>query len=134
MSAIAKTLTPEQSADVAAYYASLPGVPKPIGEEAPLSGRSYRNKDETVRLIFAGDPKRGMAACSACHGPGAYRLGAPALSKQNAPYMEQQLHNFSQGIRANDMDMPMRTIARMLTPEEMHALAVAYSSEIPLKN
>jgi cytochrome c553 len=133
MTAIAQTLTAEQAADVAAYYASLPGVPHTFGEEAPVSGRGYRNKDATARLIFAGDPKRGMAACSACHGPGAYQLGAPGLSKQNVAYMEQQLHDFAQGLRANDMNMPMRTIAGMLTPKEMHALSLAYSGEVPLK-
>jgi cytochrome c553 len=134
MTAIAQTLTPEQSADVAAYYSSLPGIPQPVEEHAPMSGRSYRNQDDATRLIFAGDAKRGIAACSACHGPGAYRLGAPALSKQNGAYMEQQLHNFAQGVRANDMNMPMRTIAGMLSGKEMHALALAYSSEAPLKN
>lgn len=134
MSAIAQTLTLQQSADVAAYYSSLPGMPQSADESAPISGRSYRNKDATTRLIFAGDPKRGIAACSACHGPGAYRLGAPGLSKQNTAYMEQQLHDFAQGVRANDMNMPMRTIAGMLSAKEMHALAVAYSSEDPLKN
>jgi cytochrome c553 len=134
MSAIAQSLTPEQSADVAAYYSSLPGMPQPTNEHAPMSGRSYRNKDATTRLIFAGDPKRGLAACSACHGPGAYRLGAPGLSKQNAAYLEQQLHNFAQGVRANDMNMPMRTVAGMLSAEEMHALAVAYSTQAPLTN
>jgi cytochrome c553 len=48
--------------------------------------------------------------------------------------MEQQLHNFAQGLRANDMNMPMRTIAGMLSGEEMDALALAYSSEAPLEN
>lgn len=130
MSAIAQTLTPEQSADVAAYYASLPGIPQSADEHAPVSGRSYRNRDTTARLIFAGDPKRGIAACSSCHGPGAYRIGAPALSRQNAPYLEQQLHNFAQGVRTNDMNMPMRTIAQNLSGEEVHALAEAYSSSV----
>jgi len=134
MSAIAQTLTLQQSADVAAYYSSLPGMPQSADEHGPMSGRSYRNKDATTRLIFAGDPKRGIAACSACHGPGAYRLGAPGLSRQNTAYMEQQLHDFAQGVRANDMNMPMRTIAGMLSAKEMHALAVAYSGEDPLKN
>jgi len=134
MSAIAQTLTLQQSADVAAYYSSLPGMPQSADEHGPMSGRSYRNKDATTRMIFAGDPKRGIAACSACHGPGAYRLGAPGLSRQNTAYMEQQLHDFAQGVRANDMNMPMRTIAGMLSAKEMHALAVAYSGEDPLKN
>ena len=128
MSAIAQSLTAQQTADVAAYYASLPGVPQTGGGRIPRSGRSYRSNDATERLIFAGDPKRGIAGCAACHGPGAYRLGAPGLARQNAAYIEQQLHDFAQGSRANDMNMPMRTVAGMLTEDEMHAVAAAYSS------
>ena len=129
MSAIAQALTPQQSADVAAYFSSLPGLPQTGGERMPESGRSYRTKNETKRLIFAGDPTRGIAACASCHGPAGYRIGAPALSRQNEAYIEQQFQNFAQGIRANDMNMPMRTIAPLLKAEEVHALAVAYSSD-----
>jgi cytochrome c553 len=81
------------------------------------------------RLIYAGDPKRGIAACASCHGPGGYRIGAPALTKQNELYIDQQLHAFAQGTRANDMNMPMRAIAAMLSESEMLALAQAYANE-----
>jgi cytochrome c553 len=74
-------------------------------------------------LIFAGDPKRGIAGCATCHGPGGYRVGAPVLNGQNAAYIEQQLSNFEQRSRRNDMNMPMRTIAAMLSSEEIHQLA-----------
>jgi cytochrome c553 len=83
------------------------------------------------RLIYAGDPKRGIAACASCHGPGGYRIGAPALTKQNETYIDQQLHAFALGTRANDMNMPMRTIAAMLTESEMRALAQAYANAQP---
>ena len=129
MSAIAQSLSREQSIDVAAYYSSLPGLPATGGERIPKSGRSYQAEDATKRLIFAGDPKRGIAGCATCHGPAGYRLGAPALSRQNSDYIEQELQKFAQGVRANDMHMPMRTIARLLKPDEMHSLAVAYSSD-----
>lgn len=129
MSAIAQALTPQQSADVAAYFASLPGLPQTGRERVPESGRSYHAKDVTKRLIFAGDPTRGIPGCATCHGPAGYRMGAPALSHQNQAYMEQQLQNFAQGVRANDMHMPMRTIGSSLKPDEIHALAVAYSSD-----
>jgi hypothetical protein len=49
------------------------------------------------RLIYAGDPKGGIAACASCHGPGGYRIGAPALTKQNELYIDHQLHAFAQG-------------------------------------
>lgn len=128
MSAIAQALTPRQAADVAAYFSSLSGGVETETIHAPESGRSFRAKDPTLRLIYAGDPKRGLAGCATCHGPGAYRLGAPSLSGQNAEYMEQQLHNFAQGVRRNDMDMPMRTVAAMLTADEIHKLAQDFSS------
>jgi cytochrome c553 len=127
MSAIAQSLSPQQSSDVAAYFASLPGLPQTGGERMPEPGRSYREKNATRRLIFAGDPTRGIAGCATCHGPAGYRMGAPALSHQNQAYLEQQLQNFAQGVRTNDMHMPMRTIGRSLKAEEIHALAVAYS-------
>jgi cytochrome c553 len=131
MSAIAQSLTPQQSADVAAYFSSFPGLPPTGGIRMPESGRSYHAADATRRLIFAGDPKRGIPGCATCHGPGGYRLGAPTLAGQNAAYIEQQLRNFSQGLRRNDMNMPMRTIAPLIKPEELHSLAMAYSSGTP---
>jgi cytochrome c553 len=128
MSAVAQSLTAEQSADVAAYFASLDGLTEVTGLRFPESGRSYHAADVTTRLIYAGDPRRGIAGCATCHGPGGYRLGAPSLAKQNAAYIEQQLQNFAQGVRRNDMNMPMRTIAPLMRPEEMHALAAAYAN------
>jgi cytochrome c553 len=128
MSAIAQSLSLQQSADVAAYYSSLSGLPETGGGRLPEAGRSYHTTDAAKRLIFAGDPARGIAGCATCHGPAGYRIGAPALSRQNQVYIEQQLQNFAQGVRANDMNMPMRTIARLLKPDEMRALAVAYSN------
>lgn len=78
--------------------------------------------------LIAGDPKRGIAGCATCHGPGGYRLGAPTLARQNAEYIEQQLQNFAQAVRRNDMNMPMRTIAPLIKPDEIHALALAYAN------
>ena len=74
-----------------------------------------------------GDPARGIAPCSACHGPGGYKLGAPRWP-QHATYIESQLLAFAQGMRQNDISEQMRTIARQLTPEEMHAVAVFYGA------
>jgi cytochrome c553 len=127
MSAIAQSLTPQQSADVAAHFSSLQGGIVSDAIHAPESGRSLRGKDPYLRLIYAGDPKRGLPGCATCHGPGAYRMGVPSLSGQNADYIEQQLHNFALGARRNDMNMPMRTAAAMLTPDEMHNLAGDFS-------
>jgi len=127
MSAVAQSLTPKQYADLAAYFASQKGLPENRGERAPGSHRSYHNADPVQRLIYAGDPKRGIAACASCHGPGGYLIGAPTLINQDALYLEQQLLAFAQGTRSNDINMSMRTIAGLLTPAEMKALASIYA-------
>lgn len=130
MSAIATTLTPQASADAAAYFSSRVDGLRPVaGEGAPESGRSLRQSDRTIRLVFVGDPGRGIPPCAACHGPGAHKVGAPALRGQHAAYIERQLAAFAQGMRQNDINEQMRTIAAQLTQEEMHALADYYGAE-----
>jgi cytochrome c553 len=131
MNAIARALSVQDSADVAAYFAGrADGLPPVAGEGIPQGGRSLRQSDPTVRIIFAGDPGRGIPPCSACHGPGAHKLGAPALRGQHAAYVERQLAAFAQGFRQNDINEQMRAIATQLTPEEMHTVAVYYGAEI----
>jgi cytochrome c553 len=128
MAAIAQSMTPQDIADVAAYFSSKPGLPKDGGRRPLRPNSGFHNSDPIQKLIYAGDPKRGIAACAACHGPGGYLIGAPSLTNQNALYLEQQLQAFAQGTRANDMNMPMRTVAALLTPAEMKSLAAAYSN------
>ena len=128
MNAIAQALSLEDSADVAAYFATRPGGLPPItGDRVPEAGRSLRESDPARRLVFAGDPTRGIPPCSACHGPGGYKLGAPALQGQQASYIEGQLVAFAQGLRQNDIFEQMRIIARQLTPDEMQAVAAFYA-------
>lgn len=132
MGAIATALTEQDLADVAAYFAGRgDGLPRVAGEGVPESGRSLRQRDPTIRLVFAGDPKRGIPPCAACHGPGADKLGAPALQGQHAAYIERQLAAFAQGMRQNDINQQMRTIASQLTPAEMHAVADYYGGVLP---
>ena len=127
MSAIAKSLSLQDSADVAAYFAAQQGgLPNIGGNRLPESGRSLREADPAHRLVFAGDPHRGIPPCSACHGPGGYKLGAPALERQHGAYIERQLGSFAQGMRQNDILQQMRVVANQLTPDEMHALADFY--------
>jgi cytochrome c553 len=127
MSALAKSLSPQDSADVAAYFAAQrDGLPAIGSNRVPESGRSLREADPAQRLVFAGDPQRGIPPCSACHGPGGYKLGAPALHGQHAAYIERQLAAFKQGTRENDIFRQMQVIAKQLTQDEMHALAMFY--------
>ena len=127
MGAIASALTEQETADVAAYFAGRRGGLQLVsGEGAPQSGRSLRQRDPCIRLVFAGDPGRGIPPCAACHGPGAQKLGAPSLRGQHAEYIERELAAFAQGMRQNDINEQMRVIAHELTPFEMRAVAAYY--------
>lgn len=128
MGAIASALSAQDSADVAAYFASLgDGLAPVAGEPLPQGGRSSRQPDPATRLVFAGDPQRGIAPCAACHGPGGHKLGAPTLQGQHAAYLGRQLLAFGQGMRRNDINQQMRVIAEQLAPGEVDAVSLFYS-------
>jgi len=130
MGMMAKAISVQDSADVAAHLASRAGrLHTELAESASQGSRSFRQNDVGARLAFAGDPQRGIAPCSACHGPGGFRLGAPPLAGQYTEYIERQLGSFAQGIRHNDIYEQMRAIARQLTPAEMHAVAEFYGAQ-----
>jgi cytochrome c553 len=55
-------------------------------------------------------------------------IACGTLQGQHAAYIERQLATFAQGMRQNDINRQMRTIAKQLTPAEMHAIAVHHGS------
>lgn len=119
MNGIAQALSLQASADVAAYYASrdkglVPSVPGHLGAFSAAE-----------HLVFVGDPERGIPSCTACHGPDR-KLGAPPLLGQQPAYIERQLAAFAQGMRQNDIDRQMSTVAAQLKPEEMRDLGNFY--------
>jgi cytochrome c553 len=131
MNAIATALSPSASADVGAYFASRNNGLMRISGEPFQSGHTLRGKNPAIRLVFAGDPARGIPPCAACHGPPGQVIGAPSLQGQQPAYIERQLAAFAQGWRQNDINEQMRTIARQLTPDEMHVVAEYYRSGAP---
>jgi cytochrome c553 len=56
-----------------------------------------------------------------------YKLGAPALQRQQPNYIQEQLIAFAQGLCQNDIFAQMRIVARKLTPDEVQAVAAFYS-------
>jgi cytochrome c553 len=128
MNAIAQALSAQDWADVAAYFASRTKGLMPLRGEPFQSGHTLREKNPAIRLVFAGDPARGIPPCAACHGPAGSVIGAPSLQGQQPAYIERQLAAFAQGWRRNDINEQMRTIARQLTPDEMHVIAEYYRS------
>lgn len=117
MSAMAAPLSPEDMRAVAAHYAS----------QKPRPGAA-RNKDTVAlgqRLYRAGNPEKGVPACSSCHGPDGAGIPAqyPRLSGQHAQYTVHELQAFRTGERSNDPNQMMRMIADRLSDEEIQALA-----------
>jgi cytochrome c553 len=62
------------------------------------------------------------------HGPIGYLWAAPSLASQNSDYIRHQLDDFATGTRANEINLPMRTIAGRLSEEERQAVAEFYGA------
>jgi len=134
MEPIAESLSSRDIADVVSYYAALPVFPDPqdnrvFPQTRPDSGPAAL----ASRLVTFGDGDRGIPPCQSCHGPVAYRPGVPSLATQNGEYVLNQLEMFADRSRANDINMPMRTIAALLTADERHALAEYYGAGLGLQ-
>ena len=122
MNAIAAALSPEEMRDVAAYYASLPAAVG-IGQAGTFVGDGLRSDDAVVRLVYAGDPSRGLAPCASCHGLEGLKRAAPILAGQHPEYIERQLDAFRRQVRANDEGEQMRVVAAELSDGEIIGLA-----------
>ena len=121
MTPIAKALTADDIADVAAYYSGL---------DAPFL--PLRKPDEALvkageQLAKAGNESRRIQACDNCHGPG----GAgepptlPYLAGQYALYIAFELRMWQRGYRKNSPD-GMAVVARALDDREIAAVAAYY--------
>lgn len=128
---IAVMMTPQQIADVSAYYAALPapgddGTPRPsvLGE-----GMS------AAQLVRKGDPSRLLTPCASCHGVKGQggKLEASALAGQNPLYFTRTLLDYQSGVRSNDAAKGMSTFAKKLTRGEIEALATYYA-DLPERN
>jgi cytochrome c553 len=133
MNGIAQALSPQASADVAVYFASHTNGLASAANERSQGGDPVGQGTPAVRLVYDGDPSRGIPPCAACHGPNEIKLGAPALKGQQPAYIERELAAFAQGMRQNDIDERMRAIASQLTPIEMHSLAEFYAAGVDSK-
>jgi cytochrome c553 len=134
MDPIAASLSQRDEADVVAYFARLPIFTDPQDNRVfPQSRPDPAHAAMALHLVSFGDGERGIPPCQACHGPVAYGPGVPSLATQNAEYVLKQLEAFANGTRANDINMPMRTIAGLLTKEERQALAQYFGSGLGLQ-
>lgn len=121
MTPMAKPLSEQDMADIAAYYSSL--SIRPGGADPKLV--------EVGEHIWRGGlPERQVPACAACHGaagegnpPAAY----PRLGGQQAVYLANSLTAYKSGQRTTDPASIMRDIASKLSDEEIRAVS-SYAS------
>lgn len=117
MAGMAAGLTPENMADLGAYFRT---------QKFRAPGAKNRDLVEQGRKLYrGGDSSRGLPACSACHSPTGAGMASqyPRIGGQHADYTVAQLKAFRAGERANDGAAMMRTVAAKLTDTEMSALA-----------
>mgnify|MGYP006101447435 CR=1 FL=1 len=76
-------------------------------------------------IFRAGIKSKGVAACAGCHGPSGHGIPDkyPRLNAQHSEYTLAQLNAFRLGLRKNDSEAVMRTIAQKLTEQEMQSVA-----------
>jgi cytochrome c553 len=108
-------------ADLAAYYASMPGkVNQAQGDDESLA---------RGEMIYRGGiAAKGVAACTACHSPsgnGNAPAGYPNISGQPSAYTIAQLTAYREGDRTTDeaYGRMMRGVAHGLTDKEIAAVA-----------
>ena len=130
----AAVLTRRDEADLTVYYALLPAIPDPQDDRVkPAAAMDPQAAAKAARLVALGDGTRGIPPCQGCHGPVGNVRGAPSLATQNTDYILMQLEAFANGSRANDINLPMRTIAAQLNEEDRKALAQYYGSGLGAK-
>lgn len=118
MSAQAATLSDQDMSDIAAFFATQPAAPG-VASEASVA--------VAQKLYRAGDAARGLAACSACHGPtGAGNPAAsyPHIGGQNSGYAATQLRAYRAGERGKEGNgLMMAAVAKHLSDAEIDALS-----------
>lgn len=128
MHSVTQAMTPQQMADIATWYATLP-LPRETELPRPTSARPV----DAERLARHGDPARLLTACASCHGvrgQGSPKA-VPALAGQNPPYFVRTLQQYHGGQRSNDTQRGMRAFASKLSADETAALA-RYYADLPL--
>jgi cytochrome c553 len=107
MTAHAASLTDEQRADIAAYFAN-----QPVRASGPATGAA----------------PAAAAVCAACHGPDG--VGSitdyPNLAGQHVDYLEQALHDYKDGKRKNGV---MAGIIATVDKKDIPALAKFFASQ-----
>jgi cytochrome c553 len=121
MSALAKNMSKQDTADLAAWFASLPPTSQTTNTAI------YQSAE---KLVKNGSNDRIMPPCAVCHGGNGQgqKIDLPALSGQNAEYLSATLKAFKDSTRHNDIYSRMRLIAETLTDQEIDELGLYYQN------
>jgi cytochrome c553 len=117
MAGMVAGLSKKDMENLGAYYAAQ--------KRSPGLARADKDALEKARLLYrGGNPKMGIAACMACHGPAGTGMPPrfPAVSGQHAAYSQKQLLEFKSGARRNDAGI-MGPIAFKLSEAEIKAVS-----------
>jgi cytochrome c553 len=117
MGAMVVTLSVEDMRNLAAYFE--------MQEPKPRAARDAELVKLGQAIYRGGVASKGIAACSACHGPNGAGIPVqyPRLAGQYAEYTAAQLRAFRAGTRANDPNRMMRAVAEKLSDKEIAAVA-----------
>lgn len=117
MQGMVAALTPEDMANLAAFYAG----------QTSSKGATDEDYVEVGRQIWrAGIPATNVAACASCHGATGAGIPAakfPRISFQHADYTIKQLKDFRNGSRNNDAGQMMQGVTHRMTDDEITAVA-----------
>jgi cytochrome c553 len=121
MSPIVRALSPDDIADVSAYYSRI-DAPFP-----PLKAPDAALVKQGEKLAKLGDAARKIQSCDRCHGPvGEGESPAiPYLDGQYAHYIAFTLHQWQQGYRNSSPDA-MEVMAKKLDEQDTAAVAAYY--------
>lgn len=124
---IAVLMTPQQIADVSAFYAAQP-APRNDGTPRP-SAQAAAHGVPAQTLVRHGDKTRLITPCASCHGVVGQggKLEASALAGQNPLYLVRTLLDYQSGLRHNDSAKGMQAFAKKLSRSEIEALATYYA-------
>ena len=129
MMPFANMLSDQQIADVAAYYAQLEPTPGQGGENA---SEAVLKRGE--QIAERGDWSEYVVSCKSCHGPDSRGAGAtfPGIAGQHAGYIKAQLKAWQEGSRSNDPQNLMGAVAKRMSNEDIHAVAVWLANQSPV--
>jgi cytochrome c553 len=121
MTPIAKALSPDDIADMAAYYA---GVNAPF---LPLKAADPALIKRGEQLAMVGSAEKQIQNCDNCHGPGGAGEppAIPYLAGQYAHYIAFALREWQKGFRKSSIDS-MAVVAKKLDDREIDAVAAYY--------